>query len=1084
MSTYYSLDGGEPGQLASNVGWADVSHFVASLESAPQLAHLCAYGWSQNLPVLHEDVRRALSGPIPSTVKNTLRGLLEALAERGDGEVMTINNGIVASAGATDADSEDFAEETEDLGAPDERAALIDEILAHLDAQATGGAQKFADEKKDRNGRRYCVEKGRGRVKCSAESAQKETHEAHQHIQGLKAAPHTITPEVRDALGKRLAGMTLVQLHDLKRRLGLKASGLKSTVVTQLQHRALAKGKSNEPERPAEPAGSGRTGTAAPGAGRSVAEKTDPTGRRSADQGGHAGSKPAAAGLARQVPAKLPEVNKRIDRFEKFFRQKGQGHVADWLGKLREHVNAVGGEAALAALGEGAPGKPGKDGKVQYWGVGTEEANWKHMGAFMEAYLARNGIVAVTGETSDPNLPLVSALGKPDKYVAGDFKPTNDAFANKLDESKHLPGLEKSEDIGKLMGRPVTHLTEQVTAKLDAEYGPGKWIVKSYGDEAAAGYGIFFPQRAQKITEDARSTIWSAGEQLGKYGFQLARDPDTGKVFGLQHESGDTYQFGTPEYKETIHGDARHQAERAAAAADNEKGAMFPEGKFMAQPAFAAVGISDAERAAGKTWHESNEGRVHLVVRNGKAEVIPHSTWLKGGSLPVVFESDDTRAMQKAAQDAINQLPEASRKGQVYAPDVMRTPDGFRVVELNAQGDHNGSGYLHDNQFTIDAYTSHLVGREPMHVAFIRKLLATTRSKEDTDKEERDRLKQPRAGLAKHAEDASKHNHAGKGKGGGQFIARTKWVKPAKSPASAAPAATNHPATVASAFQKLARGDDPVSLAALHKASGLPLPAFQAAVQHLRKAGILTGSAIDRNPSAAEQAAAIGTGGDRIHTVSVRDPEALAKLLGGGKSVERYEVGGPTSHEATAEAWVAKSNLPDETKKKYTSTVTAVLGKMPDGCRKAALAAISEHGGGVVFHADVASVTSALEKETGKKERARVGGWVSHDPITGGVQVNIDGGAGPGAGDTAEGIYAHELGHAVDAGRKYSNDPKFQVAWKKEIFNGKTMLSAYARTSATEGFAELHRAIVQKGAEATRALFPKCVAYLAAKGLL
>jgi len=572
--------------------------------------------------------------------------------------------------------------------------------------------------------------------------------------------------------------------------------------------------------------------------------------------------------------------------------------------------------------------------------------NWKSMGEWMGAYLARNGIIAVTGDTSDPNLPLVSALGAPDKYVAGeDFKPIGAHYRDKLSEAKHLPGLETSEDITKIMGKPVTHLTPEVSAALDAKYGPGKWIVKCYDDNAAAGYGIFFPQRAAAIATDARNALWDAGSNLAQYGFEqirepsygnfargagafgsmtlndpgednerwdhpqevksaynakvldaakqsqfyiepdklqhitsrrnvgglehevfedpqsgrfwkltkdghfgqnkdlpeyLARhamanqlwpelgytfhgvtsdhrgdaravlsmnrvdgpqpaqdeiqewftsrgwvpegdryeddqgndlgqwrwkDPETGtivgdahsknfvrtstglvpidvdilpgpdalknlptdepeKVVGIRHNGGDEYRFGTDRYRNTIDGEARHWGDQAALAANHENGPLLPEGSFMAQPAFAAIGISDAERAAGKTWHEKNEGRVHLVTRpDGNVEVIPHSTWLKGGALPVVFEDDDTKAMAKAAQDAISKLPLEARKGQVYAPDVMKTPDGYRVVELNAQGDHNGSGYLHDNHFTIDAYTSHLTGRVPAHVAFIRSLL-------------------------------------------------------------------------------------------------------------------------------------------------------------------------------------------------------------------------------------------------------------------------------------------------------------------------------------------------------------------------
>lgn len=543
-------------------------------------------------------------------------------------------------------------------------------------------------------------------------------------------------------LGAKLAEMHMADLQALKKEWTVKAGGTKVMQAKELAKKAMEKGRATagqpnpgsvKPDKGGSD-GTGSQGTGKPdaGAGGQVAGQAGGSGPAGTDQGGDSASKPADPAAIGRIPAGLEEVNKRISRFEGFFRSKGQHHVAEWLGSLRSHVNAVGPELALASLGGSAVSPTGAGGKVQYWGVGPDEANWKNMGAWMESYLERNGIIAVTGDTSDPNLPLISALGAPDKYVAGqDFKPISAEYKNKLDEAKNLPGLEKSEDVERLLGKPVTHLTDEVTAKFDEVYGKGKWICKCYDDNAAAGYGIFFPQRVAAIKEQARGTIWDAGSALHRYGFRLARDPDTKKVVGLVHETGDTYAFGSEEYRNTIDGDARQWADRAAAAAQNEQGAMLPEGSFMAQPAFEAVGISDAERAAGKTWHEKNEGRVHLVTRtDGNVEVIPHSTWLKGGNLPVVFEDDDTKAMAEAARAAIAALPAAARAGQVYAPDIMKTPDGYRVVELNAQGDNNGSGYLHDNHFTIDAYTSHLAGRTPAHVAFIRNIL-TKKGKAD-----------------------------------------------------------------------------------------------------------------------------------------------------------------------------------------------------------------------------------------------------------------------------------------------------------------------------------------------------------------
>ena len=196
--------------------------------------------------------------------------------------------------------------------------------------------------------------------------------------------------------------------------------------------------------------------------------------------------------------------------------------------------------------------------------------------------------------------------------------------------------------------------------------------------------------------------------------------------FRIRHANGDEYRFGTARYADTIHGDARRAADAAMRAAADERGASLPNGgkEFMAQPAFPVVGVSDADRARGVTIKEGQEGRVHVVTRNGKAEVIPASTWLKGHDLPVVFESDDTRAMAKAAVDAINALPASERANQIYAPDVVKTADGYRVVEANPANSSGSSGYLGNNPFVIDSYVSQLTGRSPAHVRFVRRLLS------------------------------------------------------------------------------------------------------------------------------------------------------------------------------------------------------------------------------------------------------------------------------------------------------------------------------------------------------------------------
>jgi hypothetical protein len=197
---------------------------------------------------------------------------------------------------------------------------------------------------------------------------------------------------------------------------------------------------------------------------------------------------------------------------------------------------------------------------------------------------------------------------------------------------------------------------------------------------------------------------------------------------------------------------------------------------------------------------------------------------------------------------------------------------------------------------------------------------------------------------------------------------------------------------------------------------------------------------------------------------------------------------------ATAVKWVEPAtHLSQETRETYANTMAHALSKMPEFCRNQAIAAVSAaHGGskgGVRFHADIATVSAECSKGSGTKEK-NVGGFVIHQ--TGDyrgdyAQMHLDGNNGSGASDTAEAIYLHELGHCVDVGRKYSDDPKFQAAYKKEVTNAKAaapQLSRYSRQSPVEGFAELHRIMIERGIGFTKTQFPKMMAFMEEKGLL
>lgn len=554
------------------------------------------------------------------------------------------------------------------------------------------------------------------------------------------------------------------------------------------------------------------TGTGA-GIGRGDAEREPQANRGElAEEAGGPGD--AAAGAARtdegqpvgpEAADRLSRVLAKLDKYEARFTRKGMHAQAGWMADFRASIEELGVDEALMSLGEE---RASKGDKVQYLGAYEAVLVGKDKDSrFIRDYLDEAG-VQLAGQTIDPNLAVISGWSRANAeaegvqglpevptdqdYIPGTSRYTWEAGGNKLEEAKALPGLESSEDIHKVVGGEVTHFTPDVIRKLDEAYGNGQWIVKSYGEEAYAGFGIFFPQRVAQIKRDSKALMSEAKGFLKDQGYTLVKDGD--KVTGIKR-GGRTFNVGTEEFG-ALPKRTQQYTRQAVQASNTVRGAALPatpehsiqndygitfirnkkgkpvgitnydgkqysfkdkgytriaaqEGsnvkyaieralesdeayragaditpKFMVQPAFKAVGVSDADRAAGNTWETATEGRVHCITRDGRASAVPYATLAgRGDDLPATFEDENIKAMQKAVEDAINALPESERAGQLYAPDVMKTKDGWKVIELNPSAVGGGSDWLGRNPFVIDALTSYLTGKEPQHVSFVRGLL-------------------------------------------------------------------------------------------------------------------------------------------------------------------------------------------------------------------------------------------------------------------------------------------------------------------------------------------------------------------------
>lgn len=527
------------------------------------------------------------------------------------------------------------------------------------------------------------------------------------------------------------------------------------------------------------------------------------TERPSVDRGNEDGdtpAKPTGAKADRDVKsakAVAERMTKRWDAYRRYFKKHKYDEAAEWVTALQEHVDAVGVDVAMDEL---LPEKAGKGVRVQYKGTNrflNLDKEGKDELKFIKTYLDHVGITFLPANSPrNKSRPLIASGPVPSATQSkqkGDIVAENTTLWSKLEEAQLIPGFESSEDIHTLMGRRVTRITPSVVSKLDETYGKDQWIIKNYGDESFATFGVLFPQRLRELRRNARQVISETSEKLEPLGYSPHRDNNV--VTGISDNTGTVYKFDSQEYADLKDRELKRLCNLIIAVAPDENGARLPatsedvlaqeygvtlvkdkdgntlgansydgsyvekgtkewkqleewydegshhvlsramkvakygpdygsELKYFVEPALQSSTVTEADRTKGLTWETGQEGRVHAVTRDGKVSIVPYATLpSRHDIIPVVFYDDETREMERTVQEALDKFPEKDRSGQTYGVDVMKTTDGWRVVETNPSVETEQSMWLQKNPFVIDAFVSHLTNREPGHVKFIRNVL-------------------------------------------------------------------------------------------------------------------------------------------------------------------------------------------------------------------------------------------------------------------------------------------------------------------------------------------------------------------------
>lgn len=238
-------------------------------------------------------------------------------------------------------------------------------------------------------------------------------------------------------------------------------------------------------------------------------------------------------------------------------------------------------------------------------------------------------------------------------------------IVDKLTEAKATSGIPDTRSFAEL---GLNEISMQSLAALDQQFGENGWIVKTFiGDNAVQGKGVYTATFLKKIVSENPELF--EGRTTNSLMVQRMYDlPDT-------------------------------------------------------------EGLAEAYSKSSPIFY-GNEVRVHAITdpATGDVTIVPFATFRKGervelpDRVPVIFNDADIETAERAAKAALDALPVQERLGSMFGVDVIRTRDGWGVVELNPTvpgsaatlDEGGGSGYISDNIYAQDAFVSAMLGKPPL----------------------------------------------------------------------------------------------------------------------------------------------------------------------------------------------------------------------------------------------------------------------------------------------------------------------------------------------------------------------------------